>query len=68
MHILKYCSTLFSTCRSFENNLSTYRLLSYRKADSELPNVSPPHKHFRKEHSKLIPAVIPPMFLFHQLL
>ncbi|KAM7379772.1 hypothetical protein PAMP_005299 [Pampus punctatissimus] len=24
--------------RSFENNLSTYRLLSYRKADSELPN------------------------------
>uniref|UniRef100_A0A8D3D538 ATP-dependent 6-phosphofructokinase n=1 Tax=Scophthalmus maximus TaxID=52904 RepID=A0A8D3D538_SCOMX len=26
--------------RSFENNLSTYRLLSYRKADSELPNSS----------------------------
>uniref|UniRef100_A0A8C4IAX7 ATP-dependent 6-phosphofructokinase n=1 Tax=Dicentrarchus labrax TaxID=13489 RepID=A0A8C4IAX7_DICLA len=25
---------------SFENNLSTYRLLSYRKADSELPNSS----------------------------
>ncbi|XP_034558328.1 ATP-dependent 6-phosphofructokinase, platelet type-like isoform X3 [Notolabrus celidotus] len=24
--------------RSFENNLSTYRLLSYRKPDSELPN------------------------------
>uniref|UniRef100_A0A669BFP2 Phosphofructokinase, platelet n=1 Tax=Oreochromis niloticus TaxID=8128 RepID=A0A669BFP2_ORENI len=24
---------------SFENNLSTYRLLSFRKADSELPNV-----------------------------
>ncbi|XP_070830497.1 ATP-dependent 6-phosphofructokinase, platelet type isoform X3 [Chaetodon trifascialis] len=24
--------------RSFENNLTTYRLLSYRKADSELPN------------------------------
>ncbi|XP_004565577.3 ATP-dependent 6-phosphofructokinase, platelet type isoform X1 [Maylandia zebra] len=24
--------------RSFENNLSTYRLLSFRKADSELPN------------------------------
>uniref|UniRef100_A0A3B3CFI0 ATP-dependent 6-phosphofructokinase n=1 Tax=Oryzias melastigma TaxID=30732 RepID=A0A3B3CFI0_ORYME len=24
--------------RSFENNLSTYRLLSYRKLDSELPN------------------------------
>ncbi|XP_063741830.1 ATP-dependent 6-phosphofructokinase, platelet type-like isoform X3 [Eleginops maclovinus] len=24
--------------RSFENNLSTYRLLSHRKADSELPN------------------------------
>lgn len=33
---------VFSMCvfvRSFENNLSTYRLLSYRKADSELPNV-----------------------------
>ncbi|KAM3603657.1 uncharacterized protein V6R79_000221 [Siganus canaliculatus] len=26
--------------RSFENNLSTYSLLSYRKADSELPNSS----------------------------
>uniref|UniRef100_A0A3P9LJ32 ATP-dependent 6-phosphofructokinase n=1 Tax=Oryzias latipes TaxID=8090 RepID=A0A3P9LJ32_ORYLA len=26
--------------RSFENNLSTYRLLSYRKLDSELPNSS----------------------------
>ncbi|XP_076602013.1 ATP-dependent 6-phosphofructokinase, platelet type isoform X6 [Chaetodon auriga] len=26
--------------RSFENNLTTYRLLSYRKADSELPNSS----------------------------
>ncbi|XP_068582329.1 ATP-dependent 6-phosphofructokinase, platelet type isoform X2 [Cebidichthys violaceus] len=26
--------------RSFENNLSTYRLLSYRKPDSELPNSS----------------------------
>ncbi|XP_006808497.1 ATP-dependent 6-phosphofructokinase, platelet type-like isoform X2 [Neolamprologus brichardi] len=26
--------------RSFENNLSTYRLLSFRKADSELPNSS----------------------------
>uniref|UniRef100_A0A671Z1E3 6-phosphofructokinase n=1 Tax=Sparus aurata TaxID=8175 RepID=A0A671Z1E3_SPAAU len=26
--------------RSFENNLSTYRLLSHRKADSELPNSS----------------------------
>ncbi|XP_038819938.1 ATP-dependent 6-phosphofructokinase, platelet type-like isoform X3 [Salvelinus namaycush] len=26
--------------RSFENNLNTYKLLSYRKADSELPNVS----------------------------
>uniref|UniRef100_A0A3Q3S6Y6 ATP-dependent 6-phosphofructokinase n=1 Tax=Mastacembelus armatus TaxID=205130 RepID=A0A3Q3S6Y6_9TELE len=26
--------------RSFENNLSTYRLLSYRKADSELPHVN----------------------------
>nr|XP_019963380.1 PREDICTED: ATP-dependent 6-phosphofructokinase, platelet type-like [Paralichthys olivaceus] len=26
--------------RSFENNLRTYRLLSYRKADSELPNSS----------------------------
>ncbi|XP_026169747.1 ATP-dependent 6-phosphofructokinase, platelet type isoform X2 [Mastacembelus armatus] len=26
--------------RSFENNLSTYRLLSYRKADSELPHSS----------------------------
>ncbi|KAM6918540.1 ATP-dependent 6-phosphofructokinase, platelet type-like isoform 3-T3 [Xenentodon cancila] len=26
--------------RSFENNLNTYRLLSYRKADSELPNSS----------------------------
>ncbi|XP_077955811.1 ATP-dependent 6-phosphofructokinase, platelet type isoform X2 [Gasterosteus aculeatus] len=25
---------------SFENNLTTYRLLSYRKADSELPNSS----------------------------
>ncbi|XP_067108911.1 ATP-dependent 6-phosphofructokinase, platelet type isoform X5 [Osmerus mordax] len=24
--------------RSFENNLNTYKLLSYRKADSELPN------------------------------
>lgn len=27
-------------CRSFENNLTTYRLLSHRTADSELPNVS----------------------------
>ncbi|XP_029929541.1 ATP-dependent 6-phosphofructokinase, platelet type isoform X5 [Myripristis murdjan] len=26
--------------RSFENNLNTYKLLSYRKADSELPNSS----------------------------
>ncbi|XP_054622516.1 ATP-dependent 6-phosphofructokinase, platelet type-like isoform X4 [Dunckerocampus dactyliophorus] len=26
--------------RSFENNLITYRLLSYRKADSEIPNSS----------------------------
>ncbi|XP_031163473.1 ATP-dependent 6-phosphofructokinase, platelet type-like isoform X1 [Sander lucioperca] len=26
--------------RSFENNLTTYRLLSYRNADSELPNSS----------------------------
>uniref|UniRef100_A0A4W5QF78 Phosphofructokinase, platelet n=1 Tax=Hucho hucho TaxID=62062 RepID=A0A4W5QF78_9TELE len=27
-------------CVSFENNLNTYKLLSYRKADSELPNSS----------------------------
>lgn len=26
--------------RSFENNLITYRLLSFRKSDSELPSVS----------------------------
>uniref|UniRef100_A0A8C7LA71 ATP-dependent 6-phosphofructokinase n=3 Tax=Oncorhynchus TaxID=8016 RepID=A0A8C7LA71_ONCKI len=33
-----YVSFIF--CRSFENNLNTYKLLSYRKADSELPNSS----------------------------
>uniref|UniRef100_A0A674DND5 Phosphofructokinase, platelet n=1 Tax=Salmo trutta TaxID=8032 RepID=A0A674DND5_SALTR len=32
-----YVSLIF--CRSFENNLNTYKLLSYHKADSELPNV-----------------------------
>uniref|UniRef100_A0A8C7L0X9 Phosphofructokinase, platelet n=1 Tax=Oncorhynchus kisutch TaxID=8019 RepID=A0A8C7L0X9_ONCKI len=33
-----YVSLIF--CRSFENNLNTYKLLSYHKADSELPNSS----------------------------
>uniref|UniRef100_A0A8C7YM49 Phosphofructokinase, platelet n=1 Tax=Oryzias sinensis TaxID=183150 RepID=A0A8C7YM49_9TELE len=33
-------NSFFSICRSFENNLSTYRLLSYHKLDSELPNSS----------------------------
>uniref|UniRef100_A0A8C8JQ51 ATP-dependent 6-phosphofructokinase n=1 Tax=Oncorhynchus tshawytscha TaxID=74940 RepID=A0A8C8JQ51_ONCTS len=33
-----YVSLIF--CRSFENNLNTYKLLSYHKADSKLPNSS----------------------------
>lgn len=37
-HTADHFSPVF--CRSFENNLTTYRLLSNRKADSELPNVS----------------------------
>ncbi|XP_030629174.1 ATP-dependent 6-phosphofructokinase, platelet type [Chanos chanos] len=32
--------------RSFENNLSTYELLSHRKADSELPNEGSCHSSF----------------------
>uniref|UniRef100_A0A674B6D6 ATP-dependent 6-phosphofructokinase n=1 Tax=Salmo trutta TaxID=8032 RepID=A0A674B6D6_SALTR len=38
VHLHCYVSLTF--CRSFENNLNTYKLLSYRKADSELPNSS----------------------------
>lgn len=42
-------------CRSFENNLITYRLLSFRKTDSELPSVSSHQQNhvkgrFKPEH------------------
>lgn len=41
--------TLFSMCRSFENNLSTYRLLASQTARSELQNVSATaNKHHKK--------------------
>lgn len=36
----KHIKLVQSLCRSFENNLTTYRLLSHRTADSDLPNVS----------------------------
>lgn len=43
---LKFCFPRL--CRSFENNLITYRLLSFRKTDAELPSVSPhQQKHLR---------------------
>uniref|UniRef100_A0A8C4NXQ5 ATP-dependent 6-phosphofructokinase n=1 Tax=Dicentrarchus labrax TaxID=13489 RepID=A0A8C4NXQ5_DICLA len=40
VQMVRVCVYMLERQRSFENNLSTYRLLSYRKADSELPNSS----------------------------
>lgn len=33
------CVSMYN-CRSFENNLKTYKLLAHRKPESELPHVS----------------------------
>ena len=47
-------------CRSFENNLRTYKLLAHRKPESELPVVSQPLT-FPENSDRAVSSVCSPL-------